>query len=155
MQFSLQTLMLIFVVVAAAVGLFGMGGMVVSAVVLVCAGYIRMSKDSEKAFYNVVVLCIILLPFSPCILLPLLLGNEAYQGPRVEPSQILESPVWKVFLSLTILIGTTVLIVRRPLPETDADNNEKEEEIRLEDTSEPEENAERQENDSSEDNIAE
>ena len=154
MQFSLQTLLLILVVVAAAVGLFGVVGMVISVVVLACAGYIRMSKDSEMAFYNVVVALIISFPFLCRLVFPALvtindaivdyfqLGNNhgltAYAEPREFSSSPLDSPVWKVFFSLTILIGATVLIVRRPLPVSDEDRMEQEEEIRLEDTSEPE-----------------
>jgi hypothetical protein len=145
MQFTLQTLMLAFVVVAAAAGLFGASGLVVSAVLLACAGYIRMSKDPEKAFYDVVVTFICLLPFCPCILFPLLLENDypLLRESRPGPHSILTSPVWRVFLSLAILIGTTVLIVRRPLPGADDEKVEEEEEIRFEDTTAPEGTPER------------
>jgi hypothetical protein len=152
MQFSLQTLMLIFVVVAAAVGLFGISGMVVSAVVLACAGYIRMSKDPEMACYRVVVGVIFVFPFLCCLGIPLLMAlNEAVSGylqldhrgihysvePRF-PYAPWMSPVWKIFLSLIVLIGTTVLIIRRPLPKSIESGEKQEQEIRWEDTSEPE-----------------
>jgi hypothetical protein len=54
MQFSLQTLMLSFVVVAAAVGLCGPWGVLLAAVILACAGYIRMAKSRPGAWLKVV-----------------------------------------------------------------------------------------------------
>lgn len=49
-QFSLQTLLLCFVVVAAAVGLCGPGGLLLAAIVLGVAGYVRTAKHRGKAW---------------------------------------------------------------------------------------------------------
>lgn len=56
MQFSLQTLMLAFVVVAAAVGLCGLWGLLLAAVILGIAGYIRMAKDRYLAWAKVILI---------------------------------------------------------------------------------------------------
>jgi hypothetical protein len=74
MQFTLQTLMLSFVVVAAAVGLCGPWGMLLAAAVLVCAGYIRMAKDRDKAWKIVIII------LSSCLIGMLL---YAMQSPRI------------------------------------------------------------------------
>jgi hypothetical protein len=61
MQFSLQTLMLAFVVVAAAVGLCGLWGILFAAVLLAAAGYIRMARDRGKAWQIVAMASLIVL----------------------------------------------------------------------------------------------
>jgi hypothetical protein len=63
-QFSLQTLLLCFVVVAAAVGLCGAWGILLAAAVLTVAAYIRMVEDRAKAWQIV----IILLVLSSCLI---------------------------------------------------------------------------------------
>jgi hypothetical protein len=60
MQFSLQTLLLCFVVVAAAVGLCDAWGILVAAVVLGVAGYLRIAKDRSKAWWNLFVVILVL-----------------------------------------------------------------------------------------------
>jgi hypothetical protein len=64
-QFSLQTLLLCFVAVAAAVGLCGAWGILLAAVVLVAAGYIRMAGNRAKAWEIVIILLVLL---SPCLI---------------------------------------------------------------------------------------
>jgi hypothetical protein len=74
MQFSLQTLLLSFVVVAASLSLCGPWGLLLAAVDLICAGYIRMAKDRRQAWVNVlfyliffsIFLCMGVLPTSLC-----------------------------------------------------------------------------------------
>ena len=69
MQFSLQTLMLSFVVVAASVSLCGPWGMLLAAVALAIAGYVRMAKDRGKA-WQLIILFILIPGMIVLLLLP-------------------------------------------------------------------------------------
>ena len=74
MQFSLQTLMLVFVVVAASLSLCGPWGLLLAAVVLTCAGYIRVARDRGKAW--------VVVTFVSCICSCLGLAALAVTEPR-------------------------------------------------------------------------
>ena len=72
MQFSLQTLMLVFVVVAASLSLCGSWGLLLAAVVLACAGYIRMAKDRVQAW----TVAVFVLFIGSCLGLAALMGRR-------------------------------------------------------------------------------
>ena len=68
-------------------------------------------------------------------------------GPGFHPDSIV-APVWRISISLVVLIGTALLIIYRPLPGSDDKREKQEEEIRVGDKSEPDVKAEEKGDDS-------
>jgi hypothetical protein len=82
MQFTLQTLLLSFVVVASAMAAFGWGGPLVAAVILAVVAYIRGSKSPKSALMSIFVLLV----FGSCVLGFLALPRPGSRGthPRAD-----------------------------------------------------------------------